>query len=99
MAQTGGSRASLGNVFSQPFEPTAKDYQDEVETRDSKLKAIWDNEMVELKKKAVVHYKKAYVLLLSWHKDVDDLKTDKEVSFGRIFWSFTISTNNSRLRI
>jgi hypothetical protein len=56
-----------------------KYYQDEAESHDSKLKAIWDEHMGDVKK-AVVFYRRAVVLLLSWHQEVDDLHTDKEVS-------------------
>jgi len=56
-----------------------KYYQDEAESHDSKLKAIWDEHMGDVKK-AVVFYRRAIVLLLSWHPEVDDLHTDKEVS-------------------
>ncbi|KAH8198233.1 hypothetical protein TruAng_007617 [Truncatella angustata] len=63
----------------QPLESATKDYQDEAETRDSKLKAVWDNQMGDLENK-YIPYKNAFVLLLSWHKDIDDLKTDKEVT-------------------
>jgi hypothetical protein len=74
--------ASFENASSQP-QHTTKDYQDEAETRDSKYKAVWDNEMGNLKN-SFVPYQKAFVLLLSWHKDVDDLKTDEEVSLDRL---------------
>ncbi|KAK9788202.1 hypothetical protein AB5N19_02982 [Seiridium cardinale] len=56
-----------------------KDYQDEAETRDSKFKSVWDNEMGNLKNK-YIPYQKAFVLLLSWDEAIDDLKTDKEVT-------------------
>jgi hypothetical protein len=57
----------------------AKDYQDEAETRDSKLKAIWDGEIGNLKNTSI-SYRNAFVLLLSWHPDDDDLHTGDEVS-------------------
>jgi hypothetical protein len=56
-----------------------KYYQDEAESHDSKLKAIWDEHMGDAKK-AVVFYRRAVVLLLSWHPEVDDLHTDIEVN-------------------
>lgn len=77
--QPGGNRATPVTTPSQTLESPTKDYQDEDETRDSKLKAVWDNELGDLKSKHIP-YQKAYVLLLSWHKDIDDLKTDEEVS-------------------
>jgi hypothetical protein len=43
------------------------------------LKAIWDEEMSDVKK-APIFYRKAAVLLLSWDPEVDDLHVDKEVS-------------------
>lgn len=54
-------------------------YQDATESRDSKLKELWDAQMVDLKSKNVLSYRKGYVLLLSWHESVDDLKTAEEV--------------------
>ncbi|KAL3420455.1 tyrosine-protein phosphatase non-receptor type 6 [Phlyctema vagabunda] len=53
-------------------------YQDEIESHDSRLKASWDDNMGDLKER-VVSYRKAFVLLLSWDKTVDDLHTDEEV--------------------
>ena len=59
------------------LETSPKDYQDEDESRDSKFKTIWDR---ELKNELGIAYRKAFVLLLSWHKDVDDLNTGNEVT-------------------
>jgi len=84
MALLGCNRegASSGDEPSQSHHRT-RDFQDEAETRDSKYKAVWDNEMANLKN-SFIPYQKAFVLLLSWHEDVDDLKTDEEVSLDRI---------------
>ncbi|KAK6822851.1 homeobox domain-containing protein [Apiospora arundinis] len=60
-----------------PHELPAKDYQDEDETHDSKLKALWDDEMGDLEGQ-YKPYTKVCVLLLSWDQKIDDLKTDKE---------------------
>lgn len=60
--------------------PTRADhYQDEVESFDSKLKAIWDENLGDVGKGKAVVYRRVVVLLLSWHRDFDDLHTDKEV--------------------
>ncbi|KAK8108540.1 hypothetical protein PG984_014341 [Apiospora sp. TS-2023a] len=56
-----------------------KNYQDADETHDSKLKATWDSVMGDLHDK-FTPYTKVAVLLLSWDKEIDDLKTDEEVS-------------------
>ncbi|KAF3024328.1 hypothetical protein E8E14_013954 [Neopestalotiopsis sp. 37M] len=61
--------------------PTPESYQDKNETNDSKLKAVWDSEMGAQEEKYSA-YEKASVLLLSWHKDDDDLATAEEVSHG-----------------
>ncbi|KAI4595699.1 Phosphatidylinositol-4-phosphate 5-kinase [Pestalotiopsis sp. 9143b] len=61
-----------------PVEPPSRDYQDEDETQDSRLKTAWDGVMGGLKTKHNAH-EKVSALLLSWHPDVDDLKTDQEV--------------------
>lgn len=54
-----------------------KDYQDKEASDDSKLKAIWDEQISA--KNASVAYREAHVLLLSWdHKD-DDLHVEQEV--------------------
>jgi hypothetical protein len=55
--------------------------QDEQGIRNSRLSDVWEEEMGTLTKR-FVHYKKAFVLLLSWDKDIDDLKTDQEVCAG-----------------
>ncbi|KAK8007742.1 hypothetical protein PG989_001732 [Apiospora arundinis] len=82
MAPPGGNRVSTASTHLQIPElhnsPT-KDYQDEHATHDSKLKALWDIEMGDLKSQ-YIPYTKVSVLLLSWHKDIDDLKTDEEVT-------------------
>lgn len=59
----------------------SKDYQDKDETHDSKLKAVWDSE-IGAHEEEYSAYEKASVLLLSWHKDDDDLETAEEVSRG-----------------
>jgi hypothetical protein len=79
----GSNPALLEKASSRPLESPTKDYQDEAETRDSKLKAVWDIALGNLKTR-YTPYKKAYVLLLSWHKDIDDLKTDEEVSYNKM---------------
>ncbi|KAI9647715.1 hypothetical protein NHQ30_004101 [Ciborinia camelliae] len=57
----------------------AKDnYQDKDASKDSELKAIWDKQIGE--KKSSVVYCKAHVLLLSWHRDDDDLHVEQEVA-------------------
>ncbi|RDW82288.1 hypothetical protein BP6252_03400 [Coleophoma cylindrospora] len=63
----------------QPNPCPPRDYQDEEESRDSRLKAIWDQDLGRVKN-ATVSYRQAFVLLLSWHKDVDDLHTSEEVT-------------------
>lgn len=62
-------------------ESPSKDYQDQNETRDSKLKAAWDSEMGS-QEDSYSHYEKASVLLLSWHEDDDDLETAEEASLA-----------------
>jgi hypothetical protein len=57
-----------------------EDHQDEDESRDSKFKTIWDTEMGDLRNATGISYRKAYVLLLSWHEKDDDLNTSGEVS-------------------
>ncbi len=56
----------------------AANYQDLAASKESKLKAIWDQKMGPKKLEAL--YKRAFVLLLSWDQDGDDLHTDQEVS-------------------
>lgn len=83
MASPEGRHASTPSPLprlSEPHGSPAQEYQDEDETWDSKLKAMWDSEMGGLKRHWTP-YTKVSVLLLSWHKDIDDLKTDKEVSY------------------
>jgi hypothetical protein len=77
------SHASFRKLPTHSLESPSKDYQDEAETRDSKFKAVWDN-AIGVKSKDTP-YQKAFVLLLSWHKDIDDLKTDEEVRYGRFY--------------
>ncbi|KAK8076643.1 hypothetical protein PG994_003915 [Apiospora phragmitis] len=60
-------------------ESPIQEYQDEDATQDSKLKALWDSEMGDLNH-PYTPYTKVSVLLLSWHKEIDDLKTDHEVT-------------------
>lgn len=76
---SGYSRASAKMAPCLPVEPPSRDYQDEDETQDSRLKTAWDGVMGGLKTKHNAH-EKVSALLLSWHPDVDDLKTDQEVS-------------------
>ncbi|KAF8849841.1 hypothetical protein BDZ45DRAFT_697220 [Acephala macrosclerotiorum] len=54
-------------------------YQDEAASHESRLKAIWDEQITTGKKKEAI-YKSAFVLLLSWDDDVDDLHTRDEVA-------------------
>lgn len=61
-------------------ESVTKNYQDADETHDSKLKATWDSVMGDLHDD-FTPYTKVSVLLLSWDKEIDDLKTDEEVSY------------------
>lgn len=73
---------SLPQLLLQPHDSQdsrTKDYQDADETHDSKLKALWDSEMGDLHNE-YTPYTKVSVLLLSWDKEIDDLKTDKEVN-------------------
>ncbi|KAK8127031.1 uncharacterized protein PG998_002790 [Apiospora kogelbergensis] len=73
---------SLPQLLLQPHDSQdsrTKDYQDADETHDSKLKALWDSEMGDLHNE-YTPYTKVSVLLLSWDKEIDDLKTDKEVT-------------------
>lgn len=83
MAPFGSRHVSTTNTLPQKSEsqqsPITKDYQDEDETHDSKLKALWDSEMGDPKSQSMP-YAKVSVLLLSWHKDIDDLNTGEEVS-------------------
>ncbi|KAL2064192.1 hypothetical protein VTL71DRAFT_4686 [Oculimacula yallundae] len=65
-----------------PIEPESSrtnNYQDEAASTDSRLKAIFDGQMGPSTSPAVF-YNNAAVLLLSWHEDVDELKTSNEVS-------------------
>lgn len=79
-ATTEISQGASHDSSSKPTSTQTKNYQDEAASRESKLKAIWDEHMGDVKKRAVVFYRRAVVLLLSWHPEVDDLHTDKEVS-------------------
>ena len=69
-----------------PKQPTHANYQDKAQSLDSKLKAAWDGEMEDLGTSKVT-YRKAFVLLLSWDKDVDDLHTEGEVGHGNFVQS------------
>jgi hypothetical protein len=62
----------------------ANNYQDEVASHESKLKAAWDAHMGTVKNESVF-YRNAVVLLISWHQDIDDLHTGEEV---RLFIDF-----------
>lgn len=62
-----------------------KDYQDKEASEDSKLKAIWDEQISS--KNASVAYHKAHVLLLSWHQDDDDLNVEQEVVYFQRYYS------------
>ncbi|KAF4636285.1 hypothetical protein G7Y89_g1792 [Cudoniella acicularis] len=68
-----------------PISPAlgAKNYQDKEESHDSRLKAVFDERMGCVKR-AAVSYRKAVVLLLSWHRDIDDLHTEDEVAKLRL---------------
>ncbi|KAK8022114.1 hypothetical protein PG993_012881 [Apiospora rasikravindrae] len=82
MASLRGRRVSTPSKLPQLLEPhdsQTKDYQDADETHDSKLKDVWDTEMEGLHQD-YTPYTKVSVLLLSWDKEIDDLKTDKEVT-------------------
>jgi hypothetical protein len=77
----GGSQGEMPILSPQQAVKTQpKDYQDEVESRDSKFKATWDGHMADLKNTKAVSYRQASVLLMSWHESVDDLHCDAEVS-------------------
>ncbi|KAK7918081.1 hypothetical protein PG985_009955 [Apiospora marii] len=81
MASIEGGHVSSSRTTTQPLDrhkSPSKDYQDEDETRDSTLKALWDGEMGTLRSQ-YIPYSKVSVLLLSWHKDIDDLNTEEEV--------------------
>ncbi|KAF7531834.1 hypothetical protein G7054_g8499 [Neopestalotiopsis clavispora] len=80
-------------------ESPSKDYQDENETHDSRLKAVWDSEMGAREENYSV-YEKASVLLLSWHKDDDDLATAEEVTnLEQVFRDeFNYKTTKAELR-
>lgn len=69
--------------------PVNDSYQDEYTSRDSKLKAIF-NEQMDAENSGVA-YRKVHVLLLSWHPDDDDLHVEKEVILSHV--NFMISTN------
>ncbi|KAF7520123.1 hypothetical protein G7054_g12877 [Neopestalotiopsis clavispora] len=56
-----------------------EDYQDADETQASRIKIRRDNEMSMLRYKHKA-YETASVLLLSWHRDFEDLETDEEVT-------------------
>ncbi|KAK7961079.1 hypothetical protein PG988_012293 [Apiospora saccharicola] len=76
------SHASSSRATPQPpdrHKSPSKDYQDEDETRDSNLKALWDGEMGTLRSQ-YIPYSKVSVLLISWHEDIDDLHTEGEVN-------------------
>jgi hypothetical protein len=72
----GNSNSSTPN---RPECTQAKDYQDKDASHESKLKAEWDAHMGTVKKESIF-YRNAVVLLISWHRDIDDLKTGEEVS-------------------
>jgi len=71
----GSSDHSLPN---QGGSVQTRNYQDEAASNESKLKALWDEHMGTVEKETIF-YRKAVVLLLSWHPDVDDLHTEEEV--------------------
>ncbi|KAJ8071114.1 hypothetical protein OCU04_001455 [Sclerotinia nivalis] len=61
-----------------------KDYQDKEASEDSKLKAIWDEQISA--KNASLAYREAHILLLSWHREDDDLHVQQEVDdLERVF--------------
>ncbi|KAK8061065.1 hypothetical protein PG997_015286 [Apiospora hydei] len=81
MASLEGGHASSSNApprVLEPHDPSAEGYQDADETRDSNLKALWDSKMGDLGSQ-YVPYIKVFVLLLSWHKEIDDLETEEEL--------------------
>jgi hypothetical protein len=71
----GGLSLSSPNL---PESTQTNNYQDQVASHESKLKALWDEHMGMVKEESIF-YRKAVVLLLSWHPEVDDLHTGDEV--------------------
>lgn len=57
--------------------PVNDNYQDEYTSRESKLRAIFDEQMDA--ENSGVACRKVHVLLLSWHPDDDDLLVEKGV--------------------
>ncbi|KAH6676439.1 hypothetical protein B0J14DRAFT_354256 [Halenospora varia] len=64
---------------SPSFSETKEDYQDKTTSHDSRLKALFDEQLSGLKE-ARASYSKAAVLLLSWHPECNDLNTEGEVN-------------------
>jgi len=62
----------------RPESTQTNNYQDQAASHESKLKALWDEHMGVVKEESIF-YRKAVVLLLSWHPEVDDLNTGDEV--------------------
>ena len=78
-ARKENSQGSLDQTMPNQGESgQARNYQDEAASNESKLKALWDEHMGTVEKETIF-YRKAVVLLLSWHPDVDDLHTEEEV--------------------
>ena len=95
MEENGQTLASNSAQAAQRSVKTrGEDYQDTAETRDSKFKAIWDGEMGDIKNN-YISYRKAFVLLLSWHDNLDDLHTKEEVCEPILL--STVVANQTRL--
>jgi hypothetical protein len=78
-ARKENSQGSLDHSLPNQGEAAqTRNYQDEAASNESKLKATWDEHMGTVEKETIF-YRKAVVLLLSWHPDVDDLHTQGEV--------------------
>ncbi|KAG9237399.1 hypothetical protein BJ875DRAFT_493326 [Amylocarpus encephaloides] len=77
--ESDGENRSVGSTTTQD------DWQDKEASCDSKLKAVFDEEIGKHKKNRFTFHKAA-VLLLSWAEDFDDLKTGPEVNeLERVF--------------
>ncbi|PQE09664.1 hypothetical protein CJF31_00011217 [Rutstroemia sp. NJR-2017a BVV2] len=73
------SESSADNTRNQQSSaiPPTENHQDEEASKDSKFKAIWDDQISA--KNPAFAYREAHVLLLSWHPDDDDLHVEQEV--------------------
>lgn len=76
---------------SPSFSETKEDYQDKTTSHDSRLKALFDEQLSGLKE-ARASYSKAAVLLLSWHPECNDLNTEGEVRVTIGLWHCPILT-------